>query len=87
MENTQTHSVSTAWCKLQLKIETRVEDCSQTMAEFMQAGTHTELCNTAIISYTDIAQQPVDALHNRTDGLLGMLPTQLTLVYPLATLL
>lgn len=87
MENPHTHRVSTAWCELQLKIETRVEDCSLIMAEFMQPGTHTELCNTVIISYSDIAQQPVDAHPNRTDGLLGILPTQLTLVYPLATLL
>jgi len=86
MGNTQTHNKSTAWCKLQLKIETGVEDRSLTVAEFRQPGTHKELCNTVIISYT-VAQQPVDTPRNRTDGLLGMLPTQLTLVYPLAALL
>lgn len=85
--NTQTHNVSTAWCHLQLKIETRAEDGSLTVVEFMQPGTHTELRNTVIISYSDIAQQPLDAPHNRTDGLPGMLPTQLTSVYPLAALL
>lgn len=38
------------------------------------------------LQYSDIGQQPVYAPHNRTDGLLGMFPIQLTLVYPLATL-
>lgn len=79
--------MSTAWCQLLLKTETRVEDYSLTVAEFMQPGTHTELFNTVILSYCDTAQQPVDVPHNRTDGILGMLPTQLTLVYLLAALL